>query len=129
MVNYREGVVDTRLGVKAKDTKKFRGQGQAQTLSRPRLRTKDTGASVLQKKKFFKFFFFKVLQNFFSGKKVFKHIFSGDLYLRKTKKGLRKFSAGFQAFSSKISTVQKLVLSSSLRQGNFRELEASKPRT
>ena len=40
---------------KAKDTKKLRGQGQGQpfrvqTLSRPRTRTKDTAASVLQKK-------------------------------------------------------------------------------
>ena len=65
----RGAVEDTRLEAKAKDTKKFRGQGQGQTLSRPR--TKDTGASVLQKKK------------------VFKNFFSGDLHLRKTKKDLR----------------------------------------
>ena len=38
----------------AKDTKKFQGQGQ--TLSRPRPRTKGTGANVLQKKVFKKFF-------------------------------------------------------------------------
>ena len=50
----RGGVEDTRLEAKAKakDTKKFRGQGQGQTLLRPR--TKDTGASILQKKKVFK---------------------------------------------------------------------------
>ena len=51
----RGEVEDARL--EAKDTKKFRGQGQGQTLSRPRPRTKDTGASVLQKKGLQKFFF------------------------------------------------------------------------
>ena len=50
----RGGVEDTSLEAKAKDTKKVRGQGQGQpfrrqTLSRPR--TKDTAASILQKKK------------------------------------------------------------------------------
>ena len=51
------GVEGTRLEAKAKDTKKIRGQGQpfrGQALSRPR--TKDTAASVLQKKKVFKSF-------------------------------------------------------------------------
>ena len=58
----RGGVEDTRLEAKAKakakDTKKIRGQGQGQgqpfrgqNLSRPRPRTKDTAASVLQKKR------------------------------------------------------------------------------
>ena len=64
----RDGVENTRLEAKAKDTKKFRVQGQGQTLSRPR--TKDTDASVLKKK--------KSLQKFFSGnlkKKIFKKIF------------------------------------------------------
>ena len=51
----RGGVEDTRLEDKAKDTKKFRGQGQ--TLSRPRPRTKNTGVSVLQKKGLQKTFF------------------------------------------------------------------------
>ena len=51
----RGEVEDARLEAKAKDTKKFRGQGQGQTLSRPR--TKDTGASVLQKKGLQKYFF------------------------------------------------------------------------
>ena len=63
--NTRGGVEDTRL--QAKDTKKIRGQGQeqpfrGQNLSRPRtgmLEAKDTGASVLQKK--------KTLQKIFSG--------------------------------------------------------------
>ena len=43
------------------------------------------------------------------------------------KKGLRKFFARFLAFSNKILTVQKIVLSSCRGQGNFRELEASRP--
>ena len=44
------------------------------------------------------------------------------------KKDLRKVSAKFLAFFNKISTVQEIVLSSSRRQSNFRELEASRPR-
>ena len=44
------------------------------------------------------------------------------------KKGVRKFSARFLSFSNEISTVQKIVLSSSRGQGNFRGLEASRPR-
>ena len=44
------------------------------------------------------------------------------------KKGARKFSGRFLAFSNEISTVQKIVLSSSRGQGNFRGLEASRPR-
>ena len=44
------------------------------------------------------------------------------------KKGVCKFSAKFLAFSSKISTVQKIVLSSSRGKGNFRGHEASRPR-
>ena len=61
------GVEDTRLEAKAKDTKKSEAKakdslyedrhsrGQGQECSRPR--TKDTGASVLQKKEVFKNFF------------------------------------------------------------------------
>ena len=68
----RGGVEDTQLKAKAKVTKKIRGQGQGQPsrerpsrgqgqeCSRARLRTKDTGASVLKKKK-------KGLQKSFSG--------------------------------------------------------------
>ena len=60
ILTVRGGVEDTRLEAKAKDTKKFRSQGQeqpfrGQTLSRPRtgmLETKDTAASVLKKKVF-----------------------------------------------------------------------------
>ena len=43
-------------------------------------------------------------------------------------KNARKFSARFLAFSNEISTVQKIVLSSSWGLGNFRGFEASRPR-
>ena len=108
------GVEDTRL--EAKDTKKIRGQGQGQpfrgqTLSRakdrnargPRPRTKDTSTSALQKKK-------RSSKNFFRRspqKNVFQKIFQ-PLH--------------------KILTIQKIVLSSSRGQANFRGLEASRPR-
>ena len=125
-----ESRTQLRLEAKAKDTKKFQGQGQ--TLSRPRPRTKHTSASVLQKKKRSPKIFFrrsqKSLRKNFQAKKVLKKFFSHDLHLTKTKKGLRKVSARFLAFSCKISTVQKIVLSSSRGQGNFRGLEASRPR-
>ena len=55
-------------------------------------------------------------------RKGLQKFFSGDLQLRKTNKGRRKFSARFMAFSNKISTVQKIVLSSSRGQGNFEDL-------
>ena len=92
---------------------KARGQGQGQhfrgqTLSRPR--TKGTGASVLLKKRSSTNFFWRSPKE-------------------ENKIGLRKFSARFLAFSNKIFTVQKIVLSSSRGQGNFRGLEASRPRT
>ena len=130
----RGGVENTRLEAKAKakNTKKFRGQGQ--NLSRPRPWTKDTDASVLQKKRSSKNSFRrsqkkkKVLKDFFQEKKVFKIFFSGDFFVRKTKKGVRKFSARFLAFFNKILTVQEIVLSSSRGQDNFRGLEASRPR-
>ena len=55
----RGGVEDTRLEAKAKDSlsEDRTSRGQGQECSRPRPRTKDTGASVLQKKKVFKNFF------------------------------------------------------------------------
>ena len=111
----RGGVEDTRLEAKAKDTKKIRGQGQGQpfrgqTLLRPRTgmleaKVKDTNTSALQKKKK------RSLQKFFKRsplKNVFQKI--------------------FQALH-KILTFQKIVLSSSRGQANFRGLEASRPRT
>ena len=86
-----------------------------------------------KKKKFSKFFFRrsqkKVFEIFFQAKKVFKNFFSGNLYLRKPKKRslqiFRKVSGVFQRnFNG-----SKIVLSSSRGQGNFRELEVSRPRT
>ena len=55
----------------------------------------------------------------------------GNAYVlsEENKKGVRKFYARFLAFSNEISTVQKIVLSSSRGQANFRGLEASRPRT
>ena len=64
-----------------------------------------------------------------SPKKSLQKFFSGNLHLRKTKKGLRKFFARFLAFSNNISTVQKIVLFLSQGHSNFRGLEASRPRT
>ena len=111
----RGGVEDTRL--EAKDTKKIRGQGQGQpfrgqTLSRPRTRmleakAKDQGhkreCSPKKKKKRSSQKFFKRCPQ----KNVFQKIF---LALHK------------------ILTIQKILLSSSRGQANFRGLEASKPR-
>ena len=59
------------------------------------------------KKKVFKFFFQAI------SKKRSSKIFSGDLYMRKPKKGLCRFSARFLAFSNETSTVQKCVLEDS----------------
>ena len=61
MLPHSGRVEDTRLEAKAKDTKKSEAKakdipsrGQGQECLRPR--TKDTAASVLQKKKIFKIF-------------------------------------------------------------------------
>ena len=99
--------------------KKIRGQGQpfrGQTLSRPRTRkleaiAEDQGHRRKCSPK-------KVFKIFFSGEKGLKNVFSGNRQLRKTKIGLRKFCTRFLAFSNEISTVQKIVLSSSRGQGN-----------
>ena len=69
---FRGEVEDTRLEAKAKNTKKFRDQGQ--TLSRPR--TKDTGASVLQNKRFSKIFF-QAISTWGKQKKVFANFLRG----------------------------------------------------
>ena len=47
---------------------------------------------------------------------------------KQNKKVICKFSARFLEFSNKVSTVQKIVLSSSREQANFRGLEDSRPR-
>ena len=137
IVTNRGGVEDTRLEAKAKakDTKKIRGQGQGQgqpfrgqTLSRPRTgmleaKAKDQGhkAQVLSKKK----------------KKIgLQKNFSGDLQKKKKKSSQKFFKRSslknvFQKIFQplhKILTFQKIVLSSSRGQANFRGLEASRPR-
>ena len=99
----RDGVEDTRLEAKAKDTKKSEAKdsfskdrhsrGQGQECSRPRPRTKDTSASALQKKRSLQKFFWRSPQ-----KNVFQKI--------------------FQALQ-KILTIQKIMLSSSRGQANF----------
>ena len=116
----RGGVEDTRLEAKAKDTKKIRGQGQGQpfrgqTLSRPRTgmleaKAKDQGhkAQVLSKKK-----------------KKKKKRSSQKFFKRSPRKN--PFQKIFQPLH-KILTFQKIVLSSSRGQANFRGLEASRPR-
>ena len=93
-MNIRGGVEDTRLEAKAKDTKKSEAKdtpsedrpsrGQGQECSMPKPRTKDTGASVLQKQK-------KEtgLQNFFSDdiqKKGLQNFFSGSLQQKRSTK-------------------------------------------
>ena len=96
---------------KAKDSpsKDRFSRGQGQECSRPRPKTKDTGSSDLQKKEIFEKFFQAI-----------------------SKSGIRKKSSRifprFLAFSNKILRVKKIVLSSNQGQGNFRGLEASKPR-
>ena len=105
-------------------------RGQEQECSWPR--TKDTGASVLKK------IFFNDLRK---NRKVFKNFFQATLtkkslqkffqaiFKRDKQKILCKFFARFLAFSNKILTIQKIVLSSSRGQANFQGLEASRPRT
>ena len=111
----------TQKNFEAKD-RPSRGQGQG-----PR-----TQRQVFSQKKSSKIFSGdlkkKGLQKFFSGEKGLQNFFSGDLYLRKPKKWssqiLRKVSGVFQRnFNG-----SKIVLFSSRGQGNFRGLEASRPR-
>ena len=97
-------------------------RGQGQECSRPRPRTKDTSASALQKKK-------RSLQKFFKRspkKKKKKNRSSQKFFKRSPQK--KVFQKNFQALL-KILTIQKIVLSSSRGQANFRGLEASRPRT
>ena len=91
---------------KAKDSlsEDRHSRGQGQECSRPRPRTKDTSASALQKKKKR------------SSQKFFK---------RSPQKNV--FQKNFPALH-KILTIQKIVLSSSRGQTNFRGLEVSRPR-
>ena len=95
---WRNKITDSTM-VEAKDTKRIQGQGQ--TLSRPRtgmLETKDTKRKC-------------------SPKKSLHKNFSSDLHKKNV------FQKIFQALH-KILTIQKIVLSSSRGQANFRGLEA-----
>ena len=129
-LKIRGGVEDTRLEAKAKDTKKnprprprtafprtdtleakdrnARGQGQG-----PR-----TQAQVLSEKK-------KGLHKNFSGDLQKKKRSSQKFFKRSPQNNV--FQKIFQALH-KILTIQKIVLSSSRGQANFRGLEASRPR-
>ena len=71
----------------------------------------------------------KVFKNFFWAKKVFKKFFSGDLYFRKPKKRSSQFFRKVSGVFQQNFNGSKIVLSSSRGQGNFRGLEASRPRT
>ena len=105
VIRTRGGVENTRLEAKAKDTKKIRGQGQGQpfrgqTLSRPRtgmLEAKDQGHKRKCSPK----------------KKGLHKKFSGNFHKKTFSKKI------FQALH-KILTIQKIVLSSSRGQANFR---------
>ena len=117
MTRSRGEVEDTRLEAKAKDTKKSEAKakdsfsedrlsrGQGQECSKPRPRTKNTSTSALQKKKRK-----RSLQKFF-----------------KRSPQTNVFQKIFRALH-KILTIQKILLSASRGQANFRGLEASKPR-
>ena len=100
---------------KAKDnlSEDRHSRGQGRECSRPR--TKDTSASALQKKRSSQKFFRQSPKKR-SSQKIFK-------------RSLRKnvFQKNFQALH-KILTIQKILLSSSRGQANFRGLEASRPR-
>ena len=113
--------------------KKIRGQGQGQpfrgqTLSRPRTGMLEAKAKDQEhrrkcspKKKVFSKFF-QAISKKKKEKKGLRKTFSGDLHKKNV------FQKIFQALH-KILTIQKIVLSSSRGQANFRGLEASRPRT
>ena len=90
-------------------------RGQGQECSRPR--TKDTSASALQKQ--------RSSQKFLGDLQKKKKRASQKFFKRSPLKNV--FQKIFQALH-KILTIQKIVLSSSRGQANFRGLEASRPR-
>ena len=112
---------------KAKDSlsEDRHSRGQGQECSRPRPRTKDTKRKCSPKKKK-------------KGRTSQKFFRRSPKKKKKKKKGLHKnfssdlhektLSKNFQPLH-KILTFQKIVLSSSRGQANFRGLEASRPRT
>ena len=127
-IKTRGGVEDTRL--KAKDIKNFEAKAKNRP---PRGQGPRTQTQVFSKRKVFKIFFQaiskKVFKIFFRAKKVFKNFFQAISTWGNQKKVFlqifRKVSGVFQRnFNG-----SKIVLSSSRGQGNFRGLEASRPRT
>ena len=135
MVNVviRGGVEDTRLEAKVKDTKKSEAKakdslsedrhsrGQGQEYSRPRtgiLEAKDQGhkrkCSPKKKKK-------RSSQKFFKRSPKKKKRSSQKFFKRSPQKNV--FHKNFQALLKNL-TIQKIVLSSSRGQANFRGLEA-----
>ena len=84
-IELRGGVEETRLEAKAKDTKKFRGQGQGQTLSRPRTLTQ-----VFSKKKRSSINVFQAISTWENQKKVFADF----------PRGLWRFPTKFQRFKN-----------------------------
>ena len=125
--NYQQSIAEVELrtqGSRPRTQKKSEAKAslfREQTLSWPRPRTKDTNASALQKKK-------KGLHNNFSDdlQKKKKKRSSQKFFKRSPQKNV--FQKIFQALH-KILTIQKILLSSSRGQANFRGLEASRPRT
>ena len=111
----------TQKNFDAKD-RPFRGQGHRRKCSPKK-----------KKKKVLKIFFRrsqkKGLQKFFSGEKGLQAIFSGDFYLRKPKKRSLQIFHQVSGVFQRNFNCSKIVLSSSRGQGNFRRLEASRPRT
>ena len=106
---------------KAKDSfsENRHSRGQGQECSRPRPRTKDTSARALKKKK--RKIFTKIFQAISKNKKS-----SSQKFFRQSPQ-TNAFQKIFQALH-KILTIQKILLSSSRGQANFRGLEASRPR-
>ena len=102
---------------KAKDSlsEDRHSQGQGQECSRPR--TKDTSASALQKKQVFTKIFQAISKTKSSSQKFFRQ-----------SPQINVFQKIFQALH-KLLTIQKIVLSLTRGQANFRGLEASRPRT
>ena len=136
-IDSRGGVEDTRLEAKAKNTKKIRGRGQAQgqpfrgqTLSKPRtgmLEAKAKDQEHKRKRSPKKKGLHKNLSDDLKKtKKTKKQRSSQKFFKRSPQKNV--FQKFFQALH-KILTIQKLVLSSSRGQANYRGLEASRPRT
>ena len=106
---------------KAKDSlsEDRHSRGQGQECSRPRPRTKDTKRECSPKKKK------KVFTKLFQAISKKKKRSSQKFFKRSPLKNV--FQKIFQALH-KILTFQKIVLSSSRGQANFRGLEASRPR-